>query len=533
MAKILTNKLLKNTLLPIFLIATISGCAQGKTDPFDRQTGTTREEVKDVFFGNKAKTEAAKKSSSNAPSNSVAIPQISRMVSIPSLPKTNNEKLISFSVTDQVPLKDVIIELAKVAKLDIDLDPSIDGGVIVNAKNRPLTEILDRICDMGSLRYTLENNVLHVERDLPFAKNYLVDFLINGNLWGGVETNVVSLIADTGAGAKSSAGGSVSSNKLANTMTIFASQKNHIRVKNYLDSVRKHSSAQVLIEAKVVEVALSDTYKTGIDWTFTQKGETSAAPLLKQSGGGNSGSIAGAITLLMPKGNLFGSSLNTTISALETFGVVKTISSPRVSALNNQKSYLNFTHKLPYFIYSATQTDAVTSATGTTPAKITITSTLNTELTGVDLNITPTIDLVSGEITLDVQPKITSSSTNASSDVQLSDKDGKLFIVATNKIPIVDTRELKTIAKIQSGSVLVIGGVMSESTTNEDSGIPFLQSIPILGYLFKSTSKVSKVIETAIFIKATIIGTGDGVNKYDRKLNDTFTSSDRPFFNSN
>ena len=82
-------------------------------------------------------------------------------------------------------------------------------------KTAPLTEVLDRISQLGSLRYSYENNRLHVERDLPYAKNYLVNFLIAGEIWEEVETNIDELLSTD------SAGGSVSSNKLANIITVF------------------------------------------------------------------------------------------------------------------------------------------------------------------------------------------------------------------------------------------------------------------------------------------------------------------------
>ncbi len=528
----MTTDLTNSSLIkkPIFLwtlfliFVAISSCSQGRVDPFDLQTGATKTEIKNSFFGDKTK----KPAKDIALAKPVAIPQSARMITIPSFANVKSEKLISFSVTDQVPLKDVLIELAKAAKIDLDLDPNISGGVIINAKNRPLTEVLDRICDMGNLRYTLSDKYLHVERDLPFAKNYSLDFLIDGELWKEVETNIGALLNSKSSGSNSS-GGSVSSNKLSNMMTIFASQKDHIKVASYLEQARKSSSAQVLIEAKVVEVTLSDSYKTGIDWSWVAGQNTT-----KFTGGGTD---ANPLTFVAKQGSLLlGRSINLNISALEEFGTVKAISSPRINALNNQKATLNFTKKLVYFTSEAA-INSTTSTSGTNTAS-NITSTKHEENTGTELNIVPTIDLASGEITLNVKPKITIKSGEVSQIIYASLPDPKdttksAIQPITNQIPVINVRELNTIAKIQSGSVLVIGGVMSEDTANNDKGIPFLSRIPVLGFFFKSTSKLASVTETVIFIKATIIGTADGASKYDRQLSDTFTSSSRPFFNSN
>lgn len=508
----------------IILLTFVAGCFKPEVDPFDRQTGATREDIKNVMYGDKAKKDAAKKSAPPIPQ--VSIPRFSRVVAIPSLPKEKADKLISFAVTEQVPLKDVLIELAKAAKLDVDLDPTIDGGVIVNAKNRPLSEVLDRVCEMGNLRYTLRNGRLHVEKDLPYSKNYLVDFLVDGALWADVERNVLALMSGEGEGSS----GSVSSNKLANIMTIFATQKNHVKVAEYLESVKKHASAQVLIEAKVVEVTLSDQYKTGIDWSWVRNGreitQTAGGPVI-----GGAADTTDPLTVIIPsQSSIFGGNISANITALEEFGTVKAISSPRINTMNNQKATLNFTQKLVYFT-NDTSSNTTTSTAGTN-VQNTVTSTKNEEPTGTELTITPSIDLESNEITLYVNPKITVQSGEVTQTVLIPDPNSTTggFTELTNQIPIINTRELTTVAKIKSGSVLVIGGVMNENTTNNDKGIPFISRIPVLGYLFKSTNKDSSVNETVVFVKATIIRPDDGVDKYDRKINDTFTSGARPLF---
>jgi general secretion pathway protein D len=508
------TKIIKLSLSLIILLPLLS-CSKGRIDPkkdvFDRQTGVSRQETKDILFGNKDKN-----SSSKTEQKTVAIPKSSRMIAIPAPPKISQQKLISFSVTDQVPLKDVLIELAKVAKLDIDLDPQITGGVIINAKNRPLFEVLDRICDMGSLRYTFENNVLHIERDLPFSKSYVVDYLVDGDLWTQVESNVTRIITNDESAATTS---SLSSNKPAGLLTVYANQKAQQKVSNYLKEVRQNASTQVLIEAKVVEVTLKDNYQTGIDWTWVNGNNT-----ITQVGGADSNSPP--LTIALTGTKFFRGDLTPTITALEEFGTVKAISSPRINALNNQKATLNFTEKLVYFI---TEAESNTAAAGDTSNTIlTFTSTKNEETTGTELGITPSIDLKNNEITLNIQPKITVKSSDAEQPYY-NPRDGTE--IGRNLIPIINTREITTTAKIKSGNILVIGGVMSETTTNNDKGIPFLGRIPFLGNLFKKVTKNTEVKETVIFVKATIVNSNNVVEAYDKKIHDNFTSSARPFFN--
>ena len=117
---------------------------------------------------------------------------------------------------------------------------------------------------------------------------------------------------------------------------------------------------------------------------------------------------------------------------------------------------------------------------------------------------------------------------------QLSLKSGTVVDPASpsgisNEVPVIQTRSIDTIAKIKSGSILVIGGLMKDTTTNTDSGIPFLQRIPVLGWFFKSVSKDTTIVETVVFIKATIISSGATLNKLDRDMQEKFDTNRRPY----
>lgn len=85
--------------------------------------------------------------------------------------------LVTVSVNQTVSLRDLLYQLAEQAEIDLELDPQIQGSVIFTAKNRPFNQVVDRICEMAGLRYKFNNNVLRVELDRPFVKNYDVGFL--------------------------------------------------------------------------------------------------------------------------------------------------------------------------------------------------------------------------------------------------------------------------------------------------------------------------------------------------------------------
>ncbi len=504
------------------IVAALLSCAQGKLDPFDRTTGKSVSDIQDLLTKNRAK-EAGEKDK-NAEAKPSQIPQISKLIMTPPPPAIGGDKVVSFSVTEQVPLKDVLTELGRVAKIDVDIDPRISGGVIINARNRPLKEIIDRIATQSGLRYSYKNGVLFFEPDSPYSKNYFVDYISGGSLWSDVETNIGALLAADNVAAASADSASAAtaavtatskytSNKSAGIINIQATQKQHAAIEDYLASVDRYSSAQVLIEAKVVEVSLSDEYKTGVDWTSIGKANN-----ITSKGGQSDLAPTAAITFTTV--GLFNSDINLSISALEKFGTTKTISSPRVHAINNQKARLNFADKLIYFQVTNTQsTQAPTGATGSSNVVTTSNSVRQEEQVGVELNITPSINLRTREIVMKIAPKLSVISDTVTDPVN-----------TLNKVPVIQTRELDTVAKVQDGNVIVIGGLMKQEADNEDSGIPYLNRIPVLGWFFKSVSKSSKVIETVIFIKATIVESGTTTGKVDRELQQGLDPNRRRFF---
>jgi type II secretory pathway component GspD/PulD (secretin) len=563
-------------ILILLLFFTLLSCTRGKVDPYDRLTGLNRTEIQKTLLKdpNKNKNGTAKNAEQerNAP-----IPNVSKLLISPPPPEIGGDKIISFSVTEQVPLKDVLVELGRLTKIDIDIDPKISGGIILNAKDRPLKEVLDRIATLGKLRYTYNNGVLYFQTDSPYMKNYYVDYLQNGSVWGEVENNLRTILSAgsgratsntntnsnvatatnannnlnsnaanpatnsatnttknttsnnntnrsgsaSGSSASSSftspSGSSFSSNRSAGIISIFATGKEHDMIAKYVTDVEKYASAQVLIEAKVVEVTLNDEYKTGIDWSSDQLTTQNGFATARVKGASSS-------PIAYVASGIFNTNLTASIAALEIFGMAKAISSPRLNAINNQTATLDFSQKYIYFTIS-TSTSTATNGVSSNVVASTVTATKNEVPFGVQLAITPSINLRTNEITLNVQPKLTIRGEDVD-DPSVNPKDGTSL---NNKVPTVSERTLNTIAKIQSGNILIIGGLMQDTTDNKDTGIPFLQRIPVLGWLFKSVSKSSKVVETVIFIKATIINSGSQIDKSDRAL-EKFDPSKRQLF---
>lgn len=230
-----------------------------------------------------------------------------------------------------------------------------------------------------------------------------------------------------------------------------------------------------MIEAKVVDVTLNENYQAGIDWSLSPNGSSNSSDdttstdeivnnITKNS---LSISVGGAVNTLNFLRKIGSKNLSVIVSALQEFGDTKTISSPRISTLNNQTATLDFIDTLVYF--SVEKEEDGEDKDGQT--KYSYTSTKEEEEVGVKLEITPTINVEKQEITLTVKPEISSPGDYVTDPAN-----------PENRVPQINKRTLETSLKIKSGDVMVIGGLMSETVSNAENGVPFLMNIPILGY---------------------------------------------------
>ena len=134
-----------------------------------------------------------------------AIPDLRPLIELPPPLSPAERKLVSLSVNETVPLKDVLIELGRRAEVDLELDPQIAGGVILTMRERPLREVIERIADLAGLRFAFQGSSLRIERDLPYYLNYRVDYLhLTRQANSVVETSVNVMGGDQGTDGNAS-----------------------------------------------------------------------------------------------------------------------------------------------------------------------------------------------------------------------------------------------------------------------------------------------------------------------------------------
>lgn len=305
-------------------------------------------------------------------------------------------------------------------------------------------------------------------------------------------------------------------------IVILRAMPDELRVaEDYLGLTANSVKRQVILEAKILNVQLSDKFQTGINWAAMQGsstfGQVGGGTIF---GGGGVSEIAGnGLSTTSPAnlnpasaynpvtgtnasafGGVFSIATKTAnfasfVELLQTQGDVHVLSSPRVSTINNQKAVIKVGGD-DYFITGITSTPStVAGVAPTTEVKLT------PFFSGVALDVTPQID-DNNNIILHIHPAV-SEVTQRDKSFTVNGEISSLPLAASS------IQESDNVVRAQSGQFIVIGGLMKEGTTDDNASIPFLGNIPIVGNLFKHKRVVRIKNELVILLKPTIVDAGD------------------------
>jgi general secretion pathway protein D len=453
-----------------------------------------------------------------APTAGIDIPPVVPQAPIIAAPEPA-EPLQTFTVVaTDLPASELLFALARDARLNLDIDPSIDGHVSINAIDQTLPQILKRVSRQVSLRYYLDGPNLVVELDKPFSRVYRIDYLnmkretktsigietalaaaeegasgdsqarveneTSNDFWESLEANLEMLAT------RDRVQGVVISNRESGTISVRTTAAAHADIQRFVDQVIKSARQQVLIEATVVEVTLNDDFQAGVDWSRIASGNGWSYGLDVLSSTTTLGALPTADTEgvgPVAEANYLHSNddrdINAAIKALDTFGDVSVMSSPKIMALNNQTSILKVADNTVYF-----EIEATSNTTGGTTAVVTQTfnTTAKTVPVGFVMNVTPFIT-ADEEVILNIRPTITKilkfvpdpNPTLAAADV-------------VSLIPEIQVREMESVLRVANGTTAVIGGLMQDSASSDDTGIPGLHDAD--GFETRSFAKTELVI---------------------------------------
>ncbi len=477
------------------------------------------------------------------------------------------EKLFSFFARD-ASVYDVLLAFSRESELNIVMDPELSGKATIDLKRVTLKEALDAILSPMGWNYSVEGKFIKVFRPQIETRLFTLNYIatkrsgkreIYASTGGGVQTgglpgtqtttgpsartgysdlisvDEMDLWTELQKGLEAIIFGSVEekateasseTNKTAWARTdgkwkkLIINKSSGVimvtdyplglnKVASFIEMVEGSSQRQVSIQAKIVEVILSDEHKEGINWKvieslprsvnfawgLTNKAGTTGFPGLGTGFASTGGTTGTATTVptpgtftIKPYGGVLAIGaggvdivLSDIMQAISQQGDVKVLSSPTISTLNNQKAIIRVGNQDVFFITGAVATQNTVTQT-VQPMTIDV---------GIILDVTPQI-AEDGTIIMNIHPSITEKTGEKITP------DGK------TTFPLLSVRETDTTVKVKDGQTIIIAGLMQEKNEETLIGVPVLQSVPILGGLFRYRTGTKRNSELVIMITPTL-----------------------------
>lgn len=452
------------------------------------------------------------------------------------------ERLMKIAAQD-VEAANFFGSLFKGSRYSVAVHPGVSGLITLELKDVTLSETLKTVADMYGFDIQRRGNVYHIYpsglRTETIPVNYLMltrKGLSRTAVATGGMTSSDDEDSSSSSGSSSSSSGdsktstngtkietesesnfwqelqlalqaligngdgrSVISSPQAGLVTVRAYPSEIKAVQAFLTQSEQHLKRQVVLEARILEVSLNEGYEQGVDWSGLSaswdggKGVTGGGTL----GGGLFGAsnsvfntIGGGAGFKISDGNF-----NAAVSLLKTQGDVNTLSSPRVTATNNQKAVIKVGID-EYFVTKASTT-ITTGSSGVSD------KTPNVELTpffsGIALDVTPQID-DQGRVLLHIHPSVIDIEEQKKS-IDMGSSGGVLELpMARSSI-----RESDTVVQANNGDIIVIGGLMKTNKQEIVSKVPLLGDIPWFGEAFTNRNMKNQKVELVIMLKPTVV----------------------------
>ena len=556
------------------ILAIIAASAAAGCGTWDR-----RDQVHDQIAGDmdRAMIGRAKPAPAEAVSRALLPPLL---VELPKVEGRPLEPRFDLNVNN-APAGQVFMAIVSGTRYSMIVHPDIRDTISVNLKDVTVLEALETLRDLYGYEYRVQGNRITVQavslQTRVFKVNYLqasrsgrsdvrvssgsisdaptatpgapaptstgaqpqrltessrVTTSSESNFWSDI---VRSLTAIVGAGD----GRNVIVNPQSGVIVVRALPAEQRAVESFLKAMQLIVERQVVLEAKIVEVALREGFEAGVNWAgFNTRNNSRVAGGVVRPGTtiGNTGPLASP-TALLPDGSIdpasaftatlgaaaslaagatapgsvFGLALQTSdfaalLAFIETQGAVNVLSSPRVATINNQKAVLKV--GTDDFFVTNVSTSTTTGGGGTVTSP---TITVQPFFSGVALDVTPQID-ESNNIILHVHPQV--------SRVIEQRKVVDLGTLGVFTLPLASAsvNETDTIVRVQDGNIVAIGGLMRQDSATAGSQVPGLGDIPGLGMLFQQRNTRTTKSEIVILLKPTIIHSD---SEWQRDLADT------------
>jgi len=438
--------------------------------------------------------------------------------------------------------KDVYMNLVKDTGYSITIEPSVSGKVSLQLSSVSLEDVFNHMQNTFEFYYEKRGRHFHIYDNSIRSKIFHVDYLSlirEGASQSQVTSGGISETSGQGVSIKTSnsvrfwedlilslksligdeEGRKVAVNQHSGFIVINATPSELSIVEKFLNQLEDNVSRQVILEAKLLEVELHDTFQSGINWGKIASVNGNSVTLSQTGGGtslaggnitGNQGNtttdiIGSPVNALGATafGGVFsmavqGSNFGAFIELIKSQGDVHVLSSPRISAINNQKAVIKVGGEEFYITSVKQENDDNNTNNNNDSSRVSVE--LETFFSGIALDVTPQID-DEGNINLHLHPTV--------SDVQ---QKNKTFILSGEgfELPLAAStvRETDTVVRAKSGQIIVVGGLMKEATTDTQTSVPFLGDLPLIGGLFRHKSIVRVKKELVVLVKPTLVRSG-------------------------
>jgi len=486
---------------------------------------------------------------------------------------------------NNAPAAQVFNSIVSGTRYSMLVHPGVSGTISVNLKDVTINEALDALREIHGYDYRIDGTRIFVQPAGLQTRVFQVNYL-QGQRRGTSDLRVQSgAVTDSGSsGASTSSAGQTSRSlessritmqqqsdfwgdmKAALTTIVGAGEGRSVvvtphsgvvvvralpaelrSVEKYLEATRLSVERQVMLEAKIVEVTLSDAYQAGVNWAaFRNSGPNIA---VGQTGNplNNSSTTLGATPQILsggaltadtegrsiigsgvqsiaggnPAGGVFGLALQTSnfaalLQFLESQGNVQVLSSPRIATLNNQKAVLKVGTD-EFFVTNVTTTTTTTGTAQTQSPSVTV----QPFFSGIVLDVTPQIDELNN-IILHVHPSV-SEVTESLRVVNLGSA------IATITLPLAKSTvsETDTIVRVTDGNIVAIGGLMSVDIKDNRGGIPGVREGGA-GDLLRNTSRTVRKKELVILLRPTLLQTDESWQQDLNNARERIQSLGRP-----
>jgi len=458
---------------------------------------------------------------------------------------------------NNTPAKHVFMAIVSGTRYSVLVHPDVSGTISLTLKDVTVFDALEAIREMYGYDYKVEGTRIYIQPLTLQTRLFQVSYL-TGQREGRSSLRVASgSVGDSAIGSGTTSGTTattgnnrdsskvtMSSNTdfwdelskalklivgeekgrsvvispMSGVIVIRAMPDELKNVAAYLKASQISIERQVILEAKIVEVQLNESFQSGVNWAAFRNGPNSHLTV-GQGSAGSSLSAGGATTSALTNsvlsatpgsslapvastvlptgaiaGTLFGLAFQTSnfaalLNFLESQGNVHVLSSPRIATLNNQKAVLKVGTD-EFFVTEITGgTQSAIGVAGTTP-----TVKVQPFFSGIALDVTPRID-ENSEIILHVHPSVSTVST-VNKTVDLGGTNGIMNLPLASS----NVSETDSIVRARDGQIVAIGGLMRQAETNDESGLPMLPKS-----IFGQTSKRTEKRELIILLKPTVV----------------------------